>query len=70
MANLNLSIGSSLLTSHTQLTKVNGALCGKVVSVSPEAIKPKRTDANLAIIDSSTTPNPNPELAHRTMRNG
>jgi hypothetical protein len=60
MTDLILSTGSSLPTSPTQLTKVNGALCGIVVSVSPKAIKPKRADVNLAIIDSPTTPNPNP----------
>lgn len=56
---LTLSLGSSLPTSPTQLTKVNCALCGKVVYMSPEAIQAEENKYQSTLItESPTTPTP------------
>jgi hypothetical protein len=60
ITDLTLSTGSLLPTSPTQLTKVNCALCGKVVYMSPEAIQAKESRRlSIIITDSPTTPTTN-----------
>jgi hypothetical protein len=60
ITDLTLSTGSSLPTSPTQLTKVNCALCGKVVYMSPEAIQAEENRRqSIVITDSPTTPTTN-----------